>query len=85
MYLVDQPRNSPFTPAELARLEVYRAAVAAGFYSDTDADSPRAGDPAADDSRAGDSHVSDSHADDAPSRNSDSCPSDTPPHDGLEV
>ena len=36
MYLVDQPRNSIFTPSELARLEVYRAAVAAGFYSDWD-------------------------------------------------
>jgi hypothetical protein len=36
MYLVDQPRNSIFTEAELARLAVYRAAVAAGFYTDSD-------------------------------------------------
>jgi len=36
MHLVDQPPNSTFTPAEMARLEAYRAAVAAGFYTDWD-------------------------------------------------
>ena len=36
MYLVDQPRDSIFTAPELARLAAYRAAVAAGFYSDWD-------------------------------------------------
>jgi hypothetical protein len=36
MYLVDQSPNSTFTAAELARLTVYRAAVAAGFYTDWD-------------------------------------------------
>jgi hypothetical protein len=35
MHLVDQP-SSTFTTQELARLAVYRAAVAAGFYSDWD-------------------------------------------------
>ena len=41
MYLVDQARNSIFTPSELARLAVYRAAVAAGFYSDWDGSDAR--------------------------------------------
>jgi hypothetical protein len=36
MHLVDQPPNSTFTTAELARLAAYRAAVAAGFYTDWD-------------------------------------------------
>ena len=36
MYLLDQPRNGTFTPRELARLAAYRAAVAAGFYTDWD-------------------------------------------------
>jgi hypothetical protein len=36
MYLVDQPLNSTFTKLELARLAAYRAAVAAGFYTDWD-------------------------------------------------
>jgi hypothetical protein len=36
MYLVDQPPNSIFTESELARLAAYRAAVAAGFYTDWD-------------------------------------------------
>jgi hypothetical protein len=36
MHLVDQPPNGTFTPQELARLATYRAAVAAGFYTDWD-------------------------------------------------
>jgi hypothetical protein len=36
MHLVDQPPNGTFTTQELARLAVYRAAVAAGFYTDWD-------------------------------------------------
>jgi hypothetical protein len=36
MYLVDQPHHSSFTAPELARLAAYRAAVAAGFYTDWD-------------------------------------------------
>jgi hypothetical protein len=36
MYLVDQPLNSTFTAVELVRLAAYRAAVAAGFYTDWD-------------------------------------------------
>jgi hypothetical protein len=36
MYLVDQPPKGTFTPAELARLAAYRAAVKAGFYTDWD-------------------------------------------------
>ena len=36
MHLVEQPPNSTFTTAELARLAAYRAAVAAGFYTDWD-------------------------------------------------
>ena len=35
MYLVDND-SSTFTPAELQRLAAYRAAVAAGFYTDWD-------------------------------------------------
>ena len=35
MYLVDNV-SSTFTPAELQRLAAYRAAVAAGFYTDWD-------------------------------------------------
>ncbi len=35
MYLVDNP-SSTFTTTELQRLEAYRAAVAAGFYTDWD-------------------------------------------------
>ena len=35
MQLVDKP-NSTFTTPELTRLAAYRAAVAAGFYSDWD-------------------------------------------------
>jgi len=35
MQLVDQP-NTTFTTSELSRLVAYRAAVAAGFYSDWD-------------------------------------------------
>ena len=38
MHLVDQPTRS-FTTQELARLEAYRAAVAAGFYTDWDGSS----------------------------------------------
>jgi hypothetical protein len=40
MHLVDRP-ESTFTTQELARLAAYRAAVAAGFYTDWD-DSARA-------------------------------------------
>jgi len=36
MHLVDQPPKGTFTTAELARLAAYRAAVAAGFYTDWD-------------------------------------------------
>lgn len=37
MHLVEQqPTSSTFTTQELARLVTYRAAVAAGFYSDWD-------------------------------------------------
>ena len=36
MQLVDHQPASSFTPQELARLAVYRAAVVAGFYSDWD-------------------------------------------------
>jgi len=36
MTLVDNPSSSTFTSSELARLEAYRAAVAAGFYTDWD-------------------------------------------------
>ncbi|MBV9603206.1 MAG: hypothetical protein JOZ87_41070 [Chloroflexi bacterium] len=36
MYLVDQPPKGTFTTPELARLAAYRAAVAAGFYTDWD-------------------------------------------------
>jgi hypothetical protein len=39
MYLVDQSPNSTFTAPELARLAAYRAAVAAGFYTDWDGSS----------------------------------------------
>jgi len=35
MYLVD-PQSSTFTTAELQRLAAYKAAVAAGFYTDWD-------------------------------------------------
>jgi len=36
MFLVDQPPKGTFTEPELARLAAYRAAVAAGFYTDWD-------------------------------------------------
>ena len=36
MHLVEQPPKGTFTTAELARLAAYRAAVAAGFYTDWD-------------------------------------------------
>jgi hypothetical protein len=36
MYLVERQPQGTFTTQELARLEVYRAAVAAGFYTDWD-------------------------------------------------
>jgi hypothetical protein len=36
MTLVDNPSSSTFTSSELARLQAYRAAVAAGFYTDWD-------------------------------------------------
>ena len=36
MYLVDHSSHSTFTRSELARLAAYRAAVAAGFYTDWD-------------------------------------------------
>jgi hypothetical protein len=36
MHLVDPPLAGTFTTQELARLEAYRAAVAAGFYTDWD-------------------------------------------------
>ena len=36
MTLVDNPSSSTFTNSELARLAIYRAAVAAGFYTDWD-------------------------------------------------
>lgn len=34
MHSVERSANSTFTSQELARLAVYRAAVAAGFYTD---------------------------------------------------
>jgi hypothetical protein len=39
MHLVE-PANGTFTKQELARLAVYRAAVAAGFYTDWDGSAP---------------------------------------------
>jgi hypothetical protein len=36
MHLVEPPITSTFTTTELERLAAYRAAVAAGFYSDWD-------------------------------------------------
>ncbi len=39
MTLVDNPSSSTFTSSELARLQAYRAAVAAGFYTDWDGSS----------------------------------------------
>ena len=39
MTLVDNPSSSTFTSTELARLQAYRAAVAAGFYTDWDGSS----------------------------------------------
>jgi len=43
MQLVDHPQTttSTFTTTELARLAAYRAAVAAGFYSDWDGSAAR--------------------------------------------
>jgi hypothetical protein len=41
MYLVE-PAEGTFTKQELARLRAYRAAVAAGFYSDWDGCTPTA-------------------------------------------